>query len=1135
MSITISLAKDDVINFLKSKLSIDEKILDKFNEEDIDGESLILLNREFFKDLNLKDILVQNKILSYAEKDILKINDNIKHNDLYKNIYTDDLNNLWKSLDDKLKQLKLGQQLKYIKYLLIRDRPPKKENINDLSKYLVKTLLCEKPIIDQIIENIDGLISLSKEELFIQCQEEYKLTKIQIFILKIIIELIKRNNFKSLEKENNISQMDITKDESNTPNKENEENIIINKKNEKTNYKIMNLSNIKNSTSDKYSIYSVIEIFKYDTSQDEITTGLINPKNEYEKICADFNINCQNECTFIDYDEAKKLKLTSFMLWGSKESLYLFFKNNNIKKAFDYFYQKKENERKSGIYLCINMQIKICFLIIWPGDFSYEYSNIDEPNDNILLTLIRYGFSLSSNSILCLTKNEIDDFDFDGYKIFENKDSAGFETERYKYKVDENNIKSFGLGEKKSLIKRLNEEDCFNKKITNPKINHNCLLINEKKQLDNNIIPIRTENFYKFIEDHSKDDIYFDRTFEIEINDFYLLIKDNNCYLSEKNKDKLLYIYNLLIDILEERLNKKIDDLFKPMNDDLFNNNILENIFKCKFCKKEEEKELYFSDLKNGVIFHENCYKNYKNRNRRYFNFQKITKELFLECEKYSRYQDWKKSTIENAGVLKDFIKEYFEKCEKKFLSLPKGYNFDKKNLLRIEQNVLVEEIKELKKIAFDYFSTEENSEHFMREEYTEYKNLQNLDKVEQNRKYEEWMNKWKVKINNYFKNNKNKIKKWIKLKSVEEKNINSNEKDIVLNYELNEIDSNIVTCLYEIKPIKDKVELDLSYSKELGKINEIENYYPDEKKGLIIYKKDDNFKIKFKGNNIKEFKGLYDYDSISGTLILYKEEKEIEQKIIGIYYSDGNCKTLYCNDIIPDNSIVNKIKLIPCVPEYKRQSFLAFIDKGIQIFNIQDKTTYPKAIDLSKEFNYNSFDEFQFIIYLDFLLILKYNNDLNEWKGKVFSLCQEDESLFEMITEVSLDSPKDSQFSFALMNEKKYLFSLNIYEKDLLINYWEIDSKLSGISFESQTKGKKQNSIKDIPFGNCVVNYFYHCFEKYPLIGALQYYLKKYENNNLELGFFVEKDYLNRINDIKIYLKELKKICEKKIYLLKI
>ena len=130
------------------------------------------------------------------------------------------------------------------------------------------------------------------------------------------------------------------------------------------------------------------------------------------------------------------------------------------------------------------------------------------------------------------------------------------------------------------------------------------------------------------------------------------------------------------------------------------------------------------------------------------------------------------------------------------------------------------------------------------------------------------------------------------------------------------------------------------------------------------------------------------------------------------------------------------------------------------------------------------------------------------------------------MITEITIKLPKEARFSFAIIKEKKYL--LSFLGKDLLVYYWEINSQLSGITSDYQIKGKKQNITKEFPYGNCVVNHFYHCFEKYPLLGALQYYFKKYENKSLEFSIFVEKDNLAQLENIKNYLNEIKRICEK-------
>ena len=87
-------------------------------------------------------------------------------------------------------------------------------------------------------------------------------------------------------------------------------------------------------------------------------------------------------------------------------------------------------------------------------------------------------------------------------------------------------------------------------------------------------------------------------------------------------------------------------------------------------------------------------------------------------------------------------------------------------------------------------------------------------------------------------------------------------------------------------------------------------------------------------------------------------------------------------------------------------------------------------------------------MIYSDFLLILKYK-EKNEWIGKVFSLCFDDESLFEIITEIKIISPKKTQFSFTIIKGKKFLFSINIMKEKPIIYYWEIHSQLSGKKIE--------------------------------------------------------------------------------------
>ena len=152
--ITVNWSKEKLYDFLKTKLNIDSKSLSKISEKEIDGEALILLSKKDYK----KELEIKNKekdnILNYIEKDILKLNDNIKQNKIYEDIFTKEFKDICKSLTKKLKQLKFGEKLKYIKYLLIKNPPPEKENKNDLNKYLNTILINEN--IDEIIEDIDN-------------------------------------------------------------------------------------------------------------------------------------------------------------------------------------------------------------------------------------------------------------------------------------------------------------------------------------------------------------------------------------------------------------------------------------------------------------------------------------------------------------------------------------------------------------------------------------------------------------------------------------------------------------------------------------------------------------------------------------------------------------------------------------------------------------------------------------------------------------------------------------------------------------------------------------------------------------------------------------------------------------------
>jgi len=853
--ISVNWTKENVYTFLKAKLNLEQNILDKMKNEEIDGDALILLIKNDYK---FPDLEVNNRksILECLEDDMLTFKNNIKENELYKEIYIEEIDKLWKSLKKKLKQLKLGDKLKYMIYLIIKDPPPELEKKNELDDYLNKVIRNEDNI-NEIQENIKDLLNYDENKLKEKC-DEWEIKKDNIFKLKIIIKIIKQNINKSLQKEkiNNVDDTEIIKKEKNEDINKKNENISINnnkeeiKKNSNENIQSLNIENkmIKNieqsinskesaiidekeliesninekkelnnfqnsiedyssiddnSFDDKYLFYSVIEVFEYQTSQKEMTYGLKNSVNEFKRICSDFNIKFENECSYIDYNEAKKKEMSSFMIWGNKKGLNQFLKEKNILNSF-YDFINKNDEKKACICLCINLSKKLSYLIIWPGKYNYQYSRIEEPNDGILLTLVRYGFSISSNSIVCLSEEEIDNFDFNGYNIFQDNEESAYETETNVFEIKENNEKKFKIEEKQNITETIKEK-FKNKRITDVKINQNCLLFYEEVGDRINLAPKKDIKFEKFIKNIKEIDLFFEESFNIPINEFYILINHNSFYI-KNNLD------NQLDEIIEEIVNIMIKNIFKEIFDKILNKYYLN--FICIYCKKNvNEDYLYYNSKKiNKIFFHKSCY--------------------------------------------------------------------------------------------------------------------------------------------------------------IENHNLNSNN------------------------------------------------------------------------------------------------------------------------------------------------------------FNFEEK------------FQFENFNELQIIIYIDFLLILKFNNKTKYWEGKVFSLYNiESDSLFKEIESIELKSLSIStKFSLAEINEKKYLFAINIKDNNPIISYWEIDSQLSDIYTNYKTILGKENTLNDnynISSGNCVLNYFYHCFDKYPLLGAIQYNLKNYNKKSLKFGFCIKNKKANTIFELKNYLNELKKICQKKkIYL---
>ena len=946
---------------------------------------------------------------------------------------------------------------------------------------------------NEIQEIFKDLLNYDKDELKEQF-EEWELNDDDMFKLKIIIKIMKENINKSQQKEetknddNKDNSINLIKNETIG----NEINDIINKKNKDIdlNKKKKSNENIDAPNSfnivelvtpipyekkkDNYLFYCVIEVFTYDTSQREKTYGLRNPTENFKKICENFNIKFENDCSFIDYNDADKIELSTFMLWGSKKSIKEFLKENNIENLFIEYMKNNDYLDKAGIYLCLNTDKNIGYLIIWPGKFSYYYSKITEPNDNILLTLIRYGFSISSNSILCFTKEELEKFDFNGYEIFQDNDNAVLLAERNKMEINKNKEKTFKIGKIQYLTEGLNI--IFkNKNIVDSKINQNCVFFYEHQDDNIDCEEVKNGNFDELIGKLTHRNIYFEDSlniFDIPKEIFYSLIKTNPCYLENKNKDEICSGQQLN-DILEEKIKNLILNLNKQLEEELLNNNFYNKFIciKCKKTKKENNGKLYYFEEKKNIIkfVHESCnnpkkldsdkgkcfvcQQTQKKSNEFLYYFEKniyfhkscnpINKLLnddVINLEKYKIYENLKNIIINDQKyeVIKTEIQDFFVNCESKFSSISKfNYMFSmcsflgKSNPLKIDDKIIEEKIKK-----FKAYLSENKIDLFGKK----------IKKTENEQKIKKWKQKWKENINKYFNDNKKKLDEWIILKSCQKNQSKNNKIEYKFNYEINKkIKERIIVNLYEIMSYAHSTNLTLSpilHSKEFIEKEKFENYFHQENEGLIIYKNEKKIIIYTNESEYIEFIGLYDYDNMSKTLIVYKEEDN--RKKIGIYFNKENnhnktqnlkiIKDLDINSLFYPNSKINKIKLIPCVNGYENQSVLLFIDNEIQIRKIKSDTSVGVTLYLKKYFDYKNFDEFQFIVYLDFLLILQFNEQNNQWEAKVFSLYIEDMSIFQEIKNTIIilkGINKEAKFSFAEIKEKKYLFAVNNSESN--------------------------------------------------------------------------------------------------------
>ena len=130
-------------------------------------------------------------------------------------------------------------------------------------------------------------------------------------------------------------------------------------------------------------------------------------------------IDSEDNCSKINFDQANDIKLNTVTLWGTKEGLFEFFEKKKMYKTMEYLNDEK-NKNLSGIILSIKEDRSFAYIIVWPGKMSYIYKQLDEPQKGLLLSLVRIGFSLSDNSVICLSEQQINEFDYKAIKELNN-------------------------------------------------------------------------------------------------------------------------------------------------------------------------------------------------------------------------------------------------------------------------------------------------------------------------------------------------------------------------------------------------------------------------------------------------------------------------------------------------------------------------------------------------------------------------------------------------------------------------------------------------------------------------------------------------------------------------------------------
>ena len=75
----------------------------------------------------------------------------------------------------------------------------------------------------------------------------------------------------------------------------------------------------ENFIEENFKHYLLIDILEYETSEEDINKCPSNNLQEFIQLCEDMNINNEDNCAKIDFDQADEIKLKTATIWGTKK------------------------------------------------------------------------------------------------------------------------------------------------------------------------------------------------------------------------------------------------------------------------------------------------------------------------------------------------------------------------------------------------------------------------------------------------------------------------------------------------------------------------------------------------------------------------------------------------------------------------------------------------------------------------------------------------------------------------------------------------------------------------------------------------------------------------------------------------